>query len=288
MTIDPTKFKTKNPREAAYYSLLAFLRDEAFIFNSLEKWQSLMKPTAKDARLAREIAYGTARMALALDHIAKSLTNKEKLSLKTREKIIVRMAIYQYQYMDKIPIYAINNESIELAKKTCHESFVKFLNAILRRLPEQEIKLPKGRTVPELSIHYSYPQFFVQELIQNHGLDHAIEIMESENKPSPTMFRIRPGAKISIEAEDDLELLAGTNRPVGVIKNPDRLPDIAQSKDFYIQNVTPAVLIDKLAQEAQSPRGILDLCSSPGGKIIAAHDTFQKQNCSPMTSHLQN
>lgn len=272
--IDTAQLTTSNPREAAYYALLAYQREELFVQQFLNQWIQAASPKPQDSRLAREIAYGTVRMQLALDHIAASLTPREKLSLKSREKILVRMAIYQFSFMEKIPIYAITNETLEIAKKNCHPSFVKFLNAILRRLPEQEISLPQGRTIPELSIRYSYPTFFVQELIQNHGLEQAIQVMESLNQPSVTMFRIRPGNTVQIQEEEGVELLAGTETAIGVLKQPERLPSIAASNQYYIQNVTPALLIHQLAKECQPPNRILDLCAAPGGKLIAAHDYF--------------
>lgn len=272
--IHSSEIDTKNPREAAYLALLTSIREEIFVAETLERWRQKRNPDSKDFRLAREIAYGSARMALALDEIASYLAERKKLTLKLRERVLMRTAIYQYYFMDRVPDYAIANETIEIAKKYCHETFVKFLNAALRRLSEERFELPKGDTVPEISVRYSYPAFYVQELIQNYGLEKAKEIMQTGNKPGLTMFRIRPHEKERIEEKEGIELLTGTLSPVAVVKDTSFIPLIVESSDYYIQNVTPTVLIQTLAKYLKEPKRMLDLCASPGGKLIAFHDQF--------------
>ena len=228
----------------------------------------------KDYYFAREVAYGTSRMALALDFLALQLTKKRKLSLKTREKIILRIALYQYFYMEKVPLYAIVDEAVRLAKKYCHESFIKFVNASLRALEQIKPELPQGDTVPDLSIRYSYPAYYVQELVQSFGLEKTEEMMTAGNTPSLTMFRIRPDAPRPLKINGGIEMLAGTHSPIGLIRDSGLIPLIAKSNHYYIQNVTPSELIYSLAQDLPEPERILDLCASPGGKLIAIHDFF--------------
>ncbi len=266
--------ETNNPREAAYLALLSSAREERFLIDSLTKWKSQCSPSVQDYHLAREIAYGTTRMALALDHMAVQLTEKQKLSLKLREKILFRMGLYQFVYMDKVPSYAIVDETIKIAKAHCHESFVKFLNACLRKVEEVDLELPKGETVPELSIRFSYPAFYVQELVQNFGLEKAQEVMEAGNRPAPTMFRVRPHASTPKGANGEIDILAGTRCTMGVIQESSLIKEIASSPDYYIQNVTPAELMASMGQDFEPPGSILDLCSSPGGKLISAHDLY--------------
>ena len=56
----------KNPREAAYLALLGSERGNAFITDSLDKWQLENSPPKADVQFARQIAYGTCQMAHAL------------------------------------------------------------------------------------------------------------------------------------------------------------------------------------------------------------------------------
>jgi 16S rRNA (cytosine967-C5)-methyltransferase len=261
-------------REAAFLALLHSLRGDRFINEVLEQWRKTENPTSQDFNLAREIAYGSARMALALDYLAKELTPKKTFTLKLKEKALLRTAFYQSYFMDRIPQYAIVDETLKVAKNYCHKTFSGFLNAILRKIGQVPLELPKGDSMDALSIRYSYPLFFIEQLVRSYDLLLAKKIMEEGNQPASTFVRIRPGApRNSLEG---LDVILEEPCAMALLKDPQLIPTIATSPDFYIQNITPSVLIANLAKELSPPQRILDLCASPGGKTIAVHDSFPK------------
>jgi len=265
------KVTTKNPREAAYLLLLASLKAEGFLPDMLAEWRARVQPKAADGDLAHNIACGACRMALALDHIALALTDKQSLNLKLREKGLLRTALYQQAYLTRVPSYAVVDESVELAKKYCHRTFVAFLNAILRRASEGIPPLPKGDTVPEMSVRYSYPPFFVQNLIEQNGIEEAKKVLEVGNQIPKTMVRIRSKAKVT----EGLDLITGISSPVAILEDHQKLPKLVVSESVYIQNITPVLLIDNLCRKLeQPPKKILDLCAAPGGKLLLLHDHF--------------
>lgn len=202
--------------------------------------------------LAREIAFGTQRRLLTLDHIAKKLTSRGKLSLKPKERSLVRMAIYQHLFMEAIPSHAVVHETVELAKRYCHPSFVRFLNAALRRLVETKWE----QSTDDLPLFYSYPPFFVSLLLQEYPEKQVKEMLDTLNVPPPVMARERFTHKMVPVTEKNRE-------------------EIFQSPSFYIQSGTQASLIGQLAKKTpSSTRTILDLCAAPGGKVIAAQEHF--------------
>lgn len=259
-------------REIAFLALLHSLKGDRFIADVLEEWRRSDHPSAKDFNLAQEIAYGSCRMALALDYLARELTPTKKLSLKLKERAFLRIALYQSYFMDRIPQYAIADESIKIAAKYCHPSFLGFLNAVLRKMGQISLQLPSGNTTNALSIRYSYPPFFVEEVVQHYGLEEAANILAASNKPAQTMVRMRYKA---LEKEG-LELIVDKPFPVALLKDSNLIQEIADSEDYYIQNITPATLIGNLAAHCNPPQRILDLCASPGGKTIAIHDFFPR------------
>jgi 16S rRNA (cytosine967-C5)-methyltransferase len=224
-------------REAAYLALLSSLREEEYLQDFLNRWIEEEKPSQKDAGLAREIAYGAAKMALTLDYIAGSL------SLKRKERALLRTALYQRYFLDRVPEYALVNESVEIAKKHCSTHFAKFLNALLRK--REEVSLPEDE-----AIRYSYPPYFVQKLINQRGQERAIEIMKIGNR-APVLMAVKLSEQEVV-----------------------RLQGVTNSSEYYIQNETPFHLMQKL--KGGEPKRVLDLCSSPGGKLIAAHHLFPK------------
>lgn len=271
---------TKKPlkaREAAYLALLSSLKGECFIIEFLNRWQKHDSPSLQDFHLAQEISCGSMRMSLALDHLAAQLADKKKLSLKLTEKALLRTAIYQYYYMDRIPLYAIADESVAMAHKYCHRTFAYFLNAILRKIETVDFSIPQGNNSLDLSIRYSYPQFFVEQLLNSYGVDTTLQILELGNRPSPTMFRLRPSAYDQLNSLSGVSWVCKEPFPMAAIENSAQLPSFANSSDYYIQNATPATLIGKLCQGlSKSPERVLDVCAAPGGKSIAVHDFFPK------------
>ena len=217
--VSEEKYQTENPREAAFHALLMSHREEGYIDHYLSRWSKTANLDPRDYQLAREISYGVMRMKNALDHIGTQLSKHKKLSLKLKERILLHIATYQICYMTRIPSYAVADETVNLAKKYCHDSYARFLNAVIRKLADNPPELPPGETVPELSTRYSYPNFYVKELIKNYGLSKAREIMEAGNTPSRTMARVRDHDITKNELPTGIEIIAGTVGVLAIIES---------------------------------------------------------------------
>ncbi len=247
-----------NPREAAYQALLLAHRNEAFIQESLASWANSCHPRQNDIYLAQEISYGTMRMQLALDYQAAQLAAPNSLRLKAKEKTLLRMSLYQYYYMDRIPPYAIVNESVSLAKAHCHETFTRFLNMLLRKMEKLPLQLPQGNTASELSTRFSYPLYVVEQFCEQFGVEQAAALLEAGNLPAQAMARQRK---------------PGNGEFTFIKPNSEELKSIAASSEYYVQNSTPAILISKAYAQLQGqPKKVLDLCAAPGGKSAALYD----------------
>jgi 16S rRNA (cytosine967-C5)-methyltransferase len=267
-----THDQTVNAREAAFSALLSFFRDGKFLSESLAEWQRHSRPSPLDYHLAQEISYGSTRMALALDFLGSELSREKKLSLKLKEKVLLRTALYQYFYLQKIPLYALTNETLRIAKKHCHSHFSGFLNAVLRKLGTFVPSLPSGDNAEQLSIRYSYPLYFVQKILEEHGHSVAQQILSAGNRSPSVEFRVRT---LAGGLPHGSRMIAEHPIPFAALDDSQVLPVITSSKHYYVQNRTPAFLLNGLCKEmAFQPKTILDLCSAPGGKLIAVHDQF--------------
>lgn len=248
---------SKNPREAAFLALYASSKQEHFVSDWLRVWNLRYKPTPLDFSFAQEIAFGATRMALSLDYIASKLTTDGKLKLKPKERALLRTAIYQACMMDRVPLFAIVDETVKLAKRHTSQHTAKFMNALLRKLEHEKPPLPQGNSPEEVSIRFSYPLFLVELFFKQFGSTKAIELLTSGNLPAKTTARVRQTPFQVIAVED-----------VGAA---------VKSQELYIQNETPVILIKTLFEEGGfQPKNILDLCAAPGGKLLLAHDLFPK------------
>lgn len=237
-----------NSREQAFLIITKVFQGHTFAKDLLDDIPSESRP------LIQELAYGTIRQKKALHHLALQLTKEGRLKLKLKEKALLYCALYQLFYLNH-PIHAVTDEMVNIAKTHCPRPFAPFLNALLRNYSAIKPALPEGETTEQLSTRFSYPTFFVEALIQDYGKEEAVNILKAMNLPGKLM-----GRKIG-EVPLACENLSA---------------DQLSSGGYYIQNRTPAYLMQELAQTTPQPKKILDLCASPGGKLLAAHDLYPK------------
>lgn len=239
-----------NARKAAYLALL--YSSQKNIDETLANWAAKEKPDKKDLALAREVASGTIRRLLTLEALAKKLPIRSFSRLKKPERALLYMALYQFHFMDRIPIHAIVNETVKIAKKRFGAKKAAFFNAVLRKIEEVSLKQPK--TINEWSSYYSYPEFFIRKLIRQYKKEKAEEILQVMNEPQKVMARKRNSSEMTF------------------VKDPAKA---VKSKDVYIQNRTPVDLIHFLASKSpKKPKNILDLCAAPGGKLLLANELY--------------
>lgn len=254
-----------NYRKAVYHALLSCYREEGFLSQSLQLWKQKCHPSERDFHLAYEITMGTVRATWTLDAIAKQLSKDGKLHLKLKEKVLVRMAIYQVLYLDSMPLYAVADQMVKLAKAVCHPRFIPFFNALMHQLDGFTWEPPTGDSIEDLSVRVSFPQTFVEWMLRDYGSD-AEPLMKNLNQLHPSMMRIRKG---------DIDLSPIYESNIGAYVACPDVKKWGQDSRVYIQNVTPGALIDRLLKHLpHSPKAILDMCAAPGGKTIALHDAF--------------
>lgn len=264
----------KSAREVAYLALMAWHEKGSFLSDFLDQWYSGSRFDPREWRLAQRLAFGVCQRLKSLDYIAASLAEKGKVKMKPKEKMLLRLGLYQLIYMDKLPGYAVVNEMVKLAKKYTHVRFVSFLNAVLRKAEVEKISLPNGKAVKDLAIRHSYPEEFVAVLYKEYPLETVEQILLLGNESAKTMVRERRQ-----EIKDDYSIQMSVVSPealhVGVIQDTADIEKVNQSSRYYIQNATPVFLIHEcVKQSSLQPKKILDLCAAPGGKTILIHDYY--------------
>lgn len=260
------------PREAAYLALLRGKTKGAEAF--LIQWIEKENPAALDISFAKELAYGVIKRKLSLEFFLKKLGN---LKIKSKEKTLLFLALYQMTFMDRVPIYAIGNETVNLAKKYVGPKKAGWINALLRKFPALDLSLPKEQDLKSLSYHYSYPTYWIKTLQKRWGQEKTLQLLTIQNQTYlpcirwkkgniPCLVKKHPSAvKILYEGE----LIAAQ-----ITEKKWIAPFLEKT---YIQNVTPVFLIDQLSKELNGyPSQILDACAAPGGKLLAFHLLFPK------------
>jgi 16S rRNA (cytosine967-C5)-methyltransferase len=238
------------PRLAAFTALLSAMQDEGFITDRLEDWSKKDQPDGRDYGLALEIASGSCRRGLTLDEIARQLTESGSLKLKLKERALLRTALYQRYFMDRVPLHAIVNETVEIAKMAGMQGKCAFFNALLRKTETFEPQISEKNW----HLSESMPQPLIDAFVAAFGSAQTKTLLKVFNHSFPPMAR-----KIG-------------NIEYVTLNSPEEVKKAARSDQWYIQNITPGLLVKSLNDRI--PSSILDLCASPGGKLLLAHDLY--------------
>jgi 16S rRNA (cytosine967-C5)-methyltransferase len=88
-----------------------------------------------DRRLATELVMGVLRWRGELDFQIGEVSGRLMARLDPEVTTILRMGVYQIQFLERVPKAAIVNEAVEMTKAAYKRSAAGFVNAVLRKCP---------------------------------------------------------------------------------------------------------------------------------------------------------
>jgi 16S rRNA (cytosine967-C5)-methyltransferase len=262
-------------REAALKALVRYEQDHAYLNLALPNLiNDLSEP---DKSLAAKLSSGTVQHLNTIDW-ALHLYSKHKLdSLTPWLRNLLRVSAYQLIYLDKVPVYAVVNEAVNLARRYGHRGVAGLTNALLRKLAAELDFLPwpdsNGEPLEYLSLRHSYPSWLVKRILDRYDYVEAERwCLANFEKPLLTarVNRLRITAEELVEKLKKEQIEAFLNQVV-----PDLLvinagaSKLAQNSSFReglltIQGQSSALVAPLL--NPQPEEIIIDLCSAPGGK----------------------
>ena len=233
-------------------------------------------PVSQDRGFITELVYGTLRMQGHLDWIIGQFHRSKSTPLETGVRNILRTAIYQIIYMDRVPAFAAVNEAVNLARKD-HPARASLVNAMLRNFLRRRDCLPYPDPAKEpalyISIFHSHPLWLVKRWISEFGSEETRALCEANNRTPPLTVRVNTlkAARQALIASLHREGTEATPTPfspdgltVEKFGAPLKSLHVFQNGLIRIQDEA-SQLISRLA----APRpgeDVLDLCSGSGGK----------------------
>lgn len=282
-----------NARKTALKALIE-VRGQAYSNITLNKFLNETDLSGADRALATAIFYGVLDRTVTLDfvlgeHIKTPLKKVQPIALE-----VLRIALYQIMFMDKIPDSAAVNEAVKLIKNSKQNHLAGFVNGVLRNILRSEIKLPNGTDVTSLSVKYSCPEWIITNFINDYGTDIAICLLEHSLQTPPVTLRVNTLKTDESSLADKLSLegiatkaasLDGALEVIGGI-------DVTKSKSyrdglFHVQDTASQTAVSIL--NPSEDEKVLDICAAPGGKTftmaqymknsgkIVACDLYQKR-----------
>ncbi|MCE5220419.1 MAG: 16S rRNA (cytosine(967)-C(5))-methyltransferase RsmB [Clostridium sp.] len=269
-----------NCRKIAVKILDRVLNEGAYSNIILSKELNEVELNDKDKALLTEIVYGVLRRKKTLDIIISNFVKDIKLMNKDTLNIL-RIAIYQMNFLDKIPSYAACNEAVEEAKEIS-EGDSKLVNGILRNFTKNpdDIEVP-GNKIDEYAYKFSFEPWMIRLLIKQYGENLSKKIMSGLNNIPQVSVRVNEIKADYDEVFEELEALEyeieeGAVCPEAISikggKSIENNPLFSEGK-ITVQDESAMIIAPLL--ELEEGMTVIDLCSAPGGKTTHIAEILQ-------------
>jgi len=275
-----------NVRATAIKILNRFERSDSYIEKLLDKAIKEGNFNDLDRALLTELVFGVIRWKAKLDYVLVGFYFGDYLKCLNVVKNAMRVALYQIMFLDRIPLYAAVNESVEYVKRIQGEKTANIVNAVLRNIARNidNIRYPEKEEdiVYHLSVMYSYPRWIVKRWIEIFGEVDAEKMLFTSNRKPYVTVRINTFKTTTQKVTEELKKM---NVPFFVspyypdsvvIRNPKfniLTSDLFKEGLVTIQD-TSATLAALLANP-QPGQLIYDLCAAPGGKSFVFAEKMQ-------------
>lgn len=268
-----TKFTPTNARELAFYALDKVRGSQAYSNLQVDSLLKKHPLNAADRRLMTTIVYGTLQHQLTLQYWLGQVTGNRQLDPWVETLLLT--AMYQFHYLERVPDWAVTDETIKIAKRRGNPGVRKFVTGVLHAAlragwPDFTAIQP---TAKRLSIQASVPEWLVTELMKEYGHDQTSAILTAINQPAHVSIRVNTSTTTVDHVQAQLNQQGITTHPSPI--SPECLVvdsgDVIDSPLFRdgqitIQDESAALAVDSM--DVQAGDNVLDACAAPGGKTV--------------------
>ena len=169
----------------------------------------------RDRAFVTDLVYGTTRMRRACDHLIDRFLHDD---IQPEVRTVLRLGAYQLHWAG-VPPHAAVSATVAVAPRRVQG----LCNAVLRRVADYQ------PTWPGPAVELSVPDWLIDRLVADLGLDDALAALTAMNRPAPAVVR----------------------------------------DDGYHQDRASQLVADLTGEGLIPGGRVLDLCAAPGGKATA-------------------
>lgn len=267
-----------NARKTAVKVLVKIEKEGAYSNLAVAEGLKTAELTPQDKALATALIYGVLDRKITLDFILSKFLKTPVSKTEPFTLAVLRTALYQIKYMDKIPESAAVNEAVKIMKSSKFSRNSGFVNGVLRSVLRTEVTLPQGENAEDLSVKYSCPLWIVESFLKDYGVEDTKALLEESLKPAGTVLKVNTvktdienvKSKLSDipfkEGENSLELVKG----IDISKSELYKEGLVYVQDYASQRAV-ATLDPKKGDR------VLDMCSAPGSKAFTMANLMENE-----------
>jgi 16S rRNA (cytosine967-C5)-methyltransferase len=226
--------------------------------------------SASDHGLATELVMGVLRWRSLLDKQIAEHSSQKLARLDSEVLTALRLAAYQFLFLDRVPARAAVHESVELVKRAKKRSAVPFANAVLRKLTGVAAgqagvsAIDNAQRLGELAASSAHPLWLVERWIHEFGFETAKRVSAYDQRILETVIRVTHPTIVDELKNQKIDLSPGH-----VLTSAYRVVsgDLTATRQFRSGQV---MIQDEGSQLVSLLVGgganILDCCAAPGGK----------------------
>ncbi|MFC7372120.1 16S rRNA (cytosine(967)-C(5))-methyltransferase RsmB [Fictibacillus iocasae] len=267
------KRSKKTVRQLALDILMKIEQNQAY--SNLLINQELQKSglDERDKGLLTTLVYGTVQRQNTLDYYIAPFLKKGLKKKDEWVRVLLRMSVFQFLYMDRVPDHAIINESVTIAKTKGHLGLGGLVNGVLRSIQREgvaSIEDVKDDGL-RLSLQFSTPQWMIEKWSSQYGELTAARMAEANLSPAPVTARVNT-LKGSIEdaiaalAAEGIQASKGELSEDSIVIEKGYLPASESYKKGWLTIQDESSMLVARALAPKPGERVLDACAAPGGK----------------------
>jgi len=231
----------------------------------------------KDRALLQVLVYGVLRWRGRLDWIIDYFSKTRLNKIDPKVLNILRLGLFQIIYLDRIPVSAAVNTSVEMTKTDAAPWVVRYVNGLLRNAVReyQHVPFPEVGNDPAkaLATKKSFPKWIIKRWLDRFGLKETELLCDVINIIPPITVRcntLKTGREKLVKAlngyAEKIEITSYAPDGVFFSKPKRSIPNIEAFKGGLFAVQDEAAQLVTLLLDPQPGETILDACSGLGGK----------------------
>ncbi len=269
--------EVKNARKIALDILVDVEASKSYSNIKINQALKEHKLLGQDKNFVLKLVYGVLENRILLDYYIRKMSSVRLKKIDHRVLNILRIAVFQIEFLDKIPESAAVNEAVNMTKKI-NARTSGFVNGILRSFIREKdtIKLPNKKKEKALyySVKYSYPEWIIERWLKEYDESFLEKFLIANNESPALTIRVNTlktdrDALIKKLQEEGVKVSASQMIDEAIVIEDisnNRINELDAFKQglFFVQDEGSMIVAKRL--DVTPGMTVVDTCSAPGGK----------------------